>query len=87
MKFNVKAMALTCGLIWGLGLFFITWWIIYFEGSTGNPTIIGAVYRGYRISAMGSFYGLAWGFFDGLIGGAIFAWIYNWLSDCFTKKA
>jgi len=77
MKLNVKAFALTSGLVWGFGLFFITWWIIGFEGITREPTLIGRLYRGYSISPLGSLIGLVWGFFDALIGGAIFAWIYN----------
>ena len=77
MKLNLKAAALAGGLIWGLGLFFMTWWIIAFEGQTGEQTIIGLVYRGYNISAMGSLIGLVWGFVDGLIGGFVFAWLYN----------
>lgn len=85
MQFDGKAFALTCGLIWGLGLFFLTWWIIAFEGSTGEITLIGRVYRGYAISPAGSLIGLGWGFFDGLIGGAIFAWLYNRLSSARTR--
>ena len=81
MKLNIKAFALTCGIIWGLGLFFLTWWIIAFEGSTGEPTLIGMLYRGYNISATGSLIGLLWGFFDGLIGGAVFAWLYNKITN------
>lgn len=77
MKLNVKAVALSAGIIWGLGLFFLTWWIIAFEGQTGEQTFIGMLYRGYNISAMGSLIGLVWGFADGLIGGFIFAWLYN----------
>ena len=77
MKLSVKALALSCGIIWGLGLFIITWWVILFEGSTGEPTFIGLVYRGYSISPLGSVFGLIWAFFDGLVGGAIFAWVYN----------
>lgn len=77
MKLNIKAFALTCGIVWGFGLFILTWWIIAFEGSTGSLTLIGRVYRGYSISPMGSVIGLIWAFFDGLIGGAIFAWLYN----------
>ena len=77
MKLNVKALALTAGLWWGFGLFFMTWWIIAFEGITGDPTIIGRLYRGYTVSPAGSFIGLIWGLMDGLIGGAIFAWLYN----------
>lgn len=77
MRLSVKAFALACAVIWGLGLFVITWWIILFEGSTGDVTFIGQVYRGYNISPLGSILGLIWAFFDGLIGGAIFAWLYN----------
>ncbi len=77
MKLNVKAFALTCGLVWGLGVLFLTWWIIAFEGASEEITFIGRVYRGYSISAIGSLVGLVWGFLDGLIGGAIFAWLYN----------
>ncbi len=77
MKLNVRAFALTCGLIWGFGILALTWWIIMFDGPTGQQTIIGQIYRGYSISAAGSLLGLIWGFFDGLAGGAVFAWLYN----------
>ena len=77
MKLNVKAFALSCGLVFGFGLFFLTWWIIAFDGATGEATFIGRLYRGYTISPVGSVIGLVWAFFDWLIGGAIFAWLYN----------
>ena len=77
MKLNVKAFALTCGLVWGLGLMLLTWWIMLFEGATGDVTFLGRLYRGYNISFGGSIVGLVWAFFDGAIGGAIFAWLYN----------
>jgi len=83
MRFDVKAFALSCGLIWGFGLFFLTWWIIAFDGPTGEATLIGRLYRGYTVSAMGSLVGMIWAFFDGLVGGAIFAWLYNLLA---TKR-
>ena len=68
-------------------LFLCTCWIIFFDGATGQATMIGAVYRGYNISPIGSFIGLAWGLVDGLIGGAIFAWLYNCLVDRFQSAA
>lgn len=83
MRLYVKAFALTCGLIWGFGVFFLTWWVILFEGSTGAITLLGHVYRGYSISPAGSLIGLVWAFFDGLVGGAIFAWLYNTLASRF----
>jgi hypothetical protein len=80
LKLNVKAFALTCGIIWGFGLFLLTWWIILFEGATGEPTLIGLVYRGFTISPAGSIIGFFWALVDGLIGGAILAWLYNLIS-------
>lgn len=77
MKLNVRAFALTCAFVWGFGLMILTWWIMLFEGSTYEITLIGKIYRGYNISFVGSVIGLVWGFFDGLIGGAVFAWLYN----------
>jgi hypothetical protein len=83
MKLNIKAFAITAALFWGLCLFLCTWWIILLDGATGQTAAIGAIYRGYNISAAGSFIGLAWGLIDGLIGGAIFAWLYNLIVDRF----
>jgi hypothetical protein len=51
-----------------------------FDGATGDVTFLGRIYRGYNISPLGSVFGLIWAFVDGLIGGAIFAWLYNLLS-------
>lgn len=81
MRLNVLAFAVTCALVWGVGLFVGTWWIILFEGTSTDPTVIGRIYRGYELTPAGSFIGLIWGLFDGLIGGAIFAALYNWLSQ------
>ena len=80
MKLNIKAFALTCGLVWGAALFLLTWWIIAFDGASGEATLIGSLYRGYSISPAGSFIGLAWAFGDGLVMGAVFAWLYNLVS-------
>lgn len=80
MKLNIKAFALTFGLLWGFGLFFLTWWIIAFDGSSEGPNFLNRIYRGYAITPLGSVIGLVWAFFDGLAGGAIFAWLYNRLA-------
>ena len=80
MKLDVKAMAITLGLIWGVALFGMTWWVILFDGATGEPTLIGRLYRGYSISPTGSVIGLIWAVPDGFIGGALIAWIYNFFA-------
>ena len=81
MVLNIKAFALACGLAWGIGLFIFTWWIIIFEGSTHEKTLIGRIYRGYNISPLGSVVGFVWAFIDGMIGGAVLAVLYNFIMD------
>ena len=81
MKMNIKAFALTCSLIWGFGLFALTWWIMAFEGQTGEVTFIGKIYRGFSITPLGSLIGLGWALADGFVGGLIFSWLYNVLSS------
>ncbi len=87
MKLNVLAFGLTSALIWGFGLFALTWWIIAFDGPTNDVTMIGRIYRGYSISAMGSVIGLVWALADGLIGGVLFAWLYNLISARLGSRA
>ena len=77
MKLNVKALALACGILWGSVVFLVTWWVIILDGASGDPTSLGQVYRGYNISPVGSIIGLGWGLVDGLIVGAVLAWLYN----------
>ena len=79
-RLDVKACALTAGVLWGLGVFLFAWWVMLFEGATGEATLIGLMYRGFEISPLGSVIGLAWGLADGLVGGALFAWLYNFIS-------
>lgn len=81
MKLNIKSFALAAGLYWGVGLFLITWWLIMLEGTGGDAGFIGRLYPGYAITASGSVIGLFWALVDGLIGGAIFAWLYNFIAS------
>ena len=77
MRLNVRAFALACGLLWGVGLFLLTWWIIMLDGASSDPTFVGRIYRGYTVTPVGSVIGMAWALVDGAIGGAILAWLYN----------
>ncbi len=77
MKLNVPAFALAFGIWWGVGLFLLAWWIIWVVGPLGSTTFIERIYIGYEFTPVGSVIGFLWGFVDGLIGGAIVAWLYN----------
>jgi hypothetical protein len=77
MRLDVKAFALTCAVVWGLAVPLLTWWVMAFDGSSTDPTWIGHIYRGYSLTLAGSLIGGVWAFGDGLIGGALFAWLYD----------
>ncbi|HLA39364.1 MAG TPA: hypothetical protein VJ417_05165 [Candidatus Glassbacteria bacterium] len=87
MKANVKAFSLTCGICLGVGIFLMTWWVILFAGPTGVPTPIGAVFRGYTVSAVGSVIGLVWGLVAGAIAGSVLATVYNKLTPGAEKSS
>ena len=87
MKLNPLVLGLTLGILWAAGVFIMTWWIILFDGATGEPTFLGKVYRGYEISALGSVIGLIWAFGDGLVCGVIFGWLYNRLAARMARAA
>ena len=84
MKLNIRAFALTCGLLWGLGVFAMTWLVI---GLKLNPDALSLIklYPGYTVTPIGSLIGMLWGFADALIGGAIVVWLYNKLNNLLKR--
>ncbi len=81
MKLSIRATALTIAIVWGLGLYLITWWLILFEGTSTDVAFISKIYRGYTITPLGSIIGFVWAFIDGAIGGVCIAWVYNKLAE------
>jgi len=79
MKLSVRSYAFTCAIILGVGIFLLTWWLIILYGSTGDTIILSTFYPGYNVTPLGSLIGLGYGIVDGLIIGAVFAWLYNLL--------
>lgn len=86
MQLNVKAFALTCGLLWGLCVFLLTWWLIFFGGKTDVLEFLGNFYFGYSVTPSGSFIGLAWALPDGAIAGFLIATVYNFFVRRFTGR-
>lgn len=86
MKLSIKAFALTCGILWGLVILLGTWWLLAW-GSPGEiVSKLASFYIGYSYSWGGAVIGMIWGFVDGLICGAIFAWLYNKLVKAPVEK-
>ncbi|RMD63974.1 MAG: hypothetical protein D6824_04545 [Planctomycetota bacterium] len=82
MKLHTPAFSVACALLWGCGVFVMTWWMLLFgTAAPGEQILLSKVYLGYTVSGAGSVIGLVWGLVDGLLGGAIFAWLYNALVD------
>jgi len=85
MKMNVKALALSCGVIWG-GMLLLVGLIATVRGPQDGSLygkefllLTASIYPGYDgTTGIGStIVGALYGFLDGLIGGALLAWLYN----------
>ncbi len=80
MKLSVKALALAAGTLWALAVLLTAIANILWTGYGAEfLTMLGSIYPGYaagsgiRSVAVVTLYS----FVDGLIGGAVFAWLYN----------
>jgi hypothetical protein len=80
MKLNVKGLALASAILWGvamlgMGLANLIW------ANYGQQFLqtMASVYVGYHAtrSIAEVIVGTLYGFVDGLVAGAIFAWLYN----------
>ena len=77
-KLSVRAFALASGIIWGLGLLLVVLLAMLSDGyGEAFLRVISSVYVGVVVSAKGALLALLWGFADGFICGAVFAWLYN----------
>jgi len=77
MKLSIRGFSLACGITLGLAVFVLTAWFLIFGYQASLLGKLSNLYLGYSVSWGGAFIGLLWGFADGLIGGAVFAWLYN----------
>jgi hypothetical protein len=83
MKFNEKQLAFACAILWGASMLVMGVANVIWHGyGQGFLDVIASVYPGYH--AVGSFLevmiGTMYGILDGLVGGFVFAWLYNRLS-------
>jgi hypothetical protein len=76
---NAKVVGLTLGVIFGLGIFVATKWLVIKGGERVGPHLIllSQYFIGYRVTFLGSLIGAAYGFALGTICGSLMGWIYN----------
>ncbi len=80
MRLDARSTALTAGILWGASILLIGVGSMLFSGY-GGPVLemVSSIYPGFHNTGgfgdliVGTLYGLA----DGLIGGFVFAWLYN----------
>jgi hypothetical protein len=88
MRLNVKALALTVGIFCGLAVLVVASANLIWPGyGRAFLDLVASVYPGYRPSTgiMSVITGAVYGFVDGAIGGALFAWLYNLLAKRMTR--
>ena len=78
-KLNVKTFALAWGISFGIYFLFLGWTAMFGWGEK-IVELVSSFYIGYAPTFFGGIIGGIWAFFDGAIGGAIIAWIYNSLT-------
>lgn len=78
-KLDIRALGLTFGILWAIGLFL--WTLIAIPTGYGIEMLemLATVYPGYSVTFVGALIGAVYGFVDGLIGGVLVAWLYNLL--------
>jgi hypothetical protein len=87
MKLSVRAFALTAALFWGGAILAVGLVSVAFPGyGRAFLELCSSIYPGYHAGpSYGSvLVGALYGLFDGGIGGAIFAWLYNLLAGKFA---
>ena len=80
MQINVRAFALTIGILWGAN-FLLLGILIHLFPNYGETWIqlwvdVYPLYEGSG-SVLDTFIGTAFGLVDGTLGGAVVAWLYN----------
>lgn len=80
MTLSVKAFALTAALLWGGAIFFLDLAHMIWPGyGSAFLDVVRSIYPGYAqtTGVVALLVGTVYAFVDGLVGGAIFAWLYN----------
>lgn len=90
LRLNSQAVGLGLGLLFGLGIFVATNWLVLMGAQPGpdgalvvgpHLQLLSQFFIGYSVSFIGSLIGFAYGFVVGTLSGSLIAWIYNKIVD------
>ncbi len=82
---NIRALALSLGIIWG-GAMLVVGWIAPLGYGGAWVTLFESLYIGYGPGLLGGVIGGIWGFIDAAIAGLVLGWLYNWFSVRFPMR-
>jgi hypothetical protein len=95
LRLNAVVQGLVTGVVFGLGIFVATNWLVLKGGPIGpegeavigpHLSLLSQFFKGYRVTFMGSLIGFAYGFLSGFFIGYSVARIYNWMVDFRESK-
>ena len=76
---NAKVVGLVLGILFALGIFVATNWLVIKGGERVGPhlQLLSQYFIGYKVTFIGSLIGAIYGFAMGTLCGALIGWIYN----------
>ncbi len=79
---NAQVLGITLGIMFGLGLFLATNFLILKGGLHVGATLqlLGQFFYGYKVTFVGSFIGAIYGFVLGYVSGYLIGVIYTWVA-------
>ena len=82
-KFKILPTGLSLGILWALCIFFLGVGSSIWGTAIDVVIFMGRFYVGFAPTFLGVIIGTIWGFLDAFVGGILFAWLYNKLSEKF----
>jgi len=82
LRIDATLWGITAGLLFGIGLFVATNWLVIQDGPTVGKhlQLIGHYFLGYRVTFVGSLIGFAWAFISGFVAIWLLVSVYNFVA-------
>ncbi len=82
-RLDTLAVAIAFGLVSGISLFVLAWWVRFLTGDRRAPLDLDRAYPRFNATVAGSTIGAFWGFLSGLFTGWLYGLLYNGLRRIF----
>jgi hypothetical protein len=79
IRMHATFTGVVLGLLFGLGLFFATIWLVFKGGPRPGVhlMLLGQYFPGYSVTILGSLIGFVYAFAIGFVTGALLGFLYN----------